>query len=1081
MTTSIKTSAEAHAHNSDITSALANKLRRVAALKQQTKIRSVKPASSITPIEYLISFSYQEPDAKEICGALIPVARPILIEKLLAQLNDAQADALQFTNCDQYLLIFVTGIGFPQIDGCVPLRAIKLAQDRQLLLPANLKFNWQLTEEDLQNIIDSNEQYNLIKVDSGKLQYWQISSTKLQPLANLFDISIQMQSASALLNKDELANYGASLNKISTPPLPTLQQIMQLGDNGTIALLPAPSRWMRIKSWYQRLFAQNSNANNIQSSQNQPVKVQVETETDDSATAQQNQHLFTKIINRLKNLFTNRALNSSLQQQRTVTITHKNKIDTTNVEPSSLRKRWDDLKADLTLKLLQTFPMITRRILREQTRHMLEMMSLFQQNKYEEAFRHAVPLAGEKTETSRGRIGLWWPKIRRNLEFKITDLFAKRYSSATVMPVGENNYDVLKKYYEDGAKKLLAQRNYRAAAYVYAQLLHDFAAAAQTLSMAGFHREAAVIYLEKLFNAPAAAEELAMAGDYQEAAKLMLSISQFKGALSYYRAAGDEINAHLVIEQWISTLIQHNHLIEAASVIANELADFSRATDLLIASYDKELSQKRVELGLQIIKLFLRGEMRNEAITFLARLKEDVRNRVVMGTLQSGPAITALYRYGEGLLELENAANKAGIAALNLTREAWRVLIETAVAFTKYGFKVQARRVTRSLNDFAKQQNDAFLLADIEQSLTKLDSIKPEKISITSTNNEPIILPKGGNIAATALHMLKNNLLLVGYGDGTIKVYPTNAALLTNKIDRPTINKSKIDSAAILNNSNSRLKASTLIGPCRYSATAISSNKSSTRIAILTVDGIVTIWSGSGQLTLDFRDPAAPYTALGPFIDEHQIILGTAKGGILIFNTENGKLISQIEQEGVIFTLAYHPRYKILACGGRTNLLQLYRYDNEQLKVMRSIPTEFGMVRTLSFQDNTNSCIIIFGGEQGGLAVIQLTGNDLMGKIERLRLKGHAHWVNTIAISSKRLIATAGYDHKIHLWQVDAEMTAGRYTTLIGHQNEITGLGFTSDGFLYSADTGGVVACWVAEDREYKLLEYKLIETGNMQ
>tara|TARA_R110002072_G_scaffold67163_2_gene164977 strand:+ start:18360 stop:21068 length:2709 start_codon:yes stop_codon:yes gene_type:complete len=151
----------------------------------------------------------------------------------------------------------------------------------------------------------------------------------------------------------------------------------------------------------------------------------------------------------------------------------------------------------------------------------------------------------------------------RDAEFNLSHLGGG--GSADFWDLPSHVHTRLAQSYRELANAEIAAGRYRRAAYIFAHLLGDLRAAAQTLAQGGFHREAAVLYKERLDD-PASASRCLVAGGY------LLEAAQLEEGLQHYERAGDlrlilrhgeqaralydlELQVRMKAEQWVAAAI----------------------------------------------------------------------------------------------------------------------------------------------------------------------------------------------------------------------------------------------------------------------------------------------------------------------------------------------------------------------------------------------------------------------------------------------------------------------------------------------------------------------------------------------
>lgn len=154
------------------------------------------------------------------------------------------------------------------------------------------------------------------------------------------------------------------------------------------------------------------------------------------------------------------------------------------VAPSLLSKLWSALERRLRLMTLRS-PLGSLLSIR-QTRYLQKMLSLFEDRDLSEALRHAIPLAppGRPGEPGQPALGVPEPRADLSLHSQYRSGGGSAFSSDTL-------YAHLQKVYRAAAERLVREGKLHEAAFVYAELLHDVAAAIAMLERAHAYAEAA--------------------------------------------------------------------------------------------------------------------------------------------------------------------------------------------------------------------------------------------------------------------------------------------------------------------------------------------------------------------------------------------------------------------------------------------------------------------------------------------------------------------------------------------------------------------------------------------------------------
>ena len=139
--------------------------------------------------------------------------------------------------------------------------------------------------------------------------------------------------------------------------------------------------------------------------------------------------------------------------------------------------------------------------------------------------------------------------------------------------------------YREAANRELDLGRHRRAAYIFAHLLGDFAAAAGALAKGRHYREAAAVYRDQLKNARAAADCLASGGLLAEAIPLYVELSQFELAGDLHAKLGQPADAAGCYRRATSLYQSRGDPVGAARLLAGKLADPDAALALLAATW----------------------------------------------------------------------------------------------------------------------------------------------------------------------------------------------------------------------------------------------------------------------------------------------------------------------------------------------------------------------------------------------------------------------------------------------------------------------------------------------------------------
>jgi len=194
----------------------------------------------------------------------------------------------------------------------------------------------------------------------------------------------------------------------------------------------------------------------------------------------------------------------------------------------------------------------------------------------DQGLKYALPFSGD---AHRGVAPPTSDLGARDVDFNLGRLGGAHAVDAWDIPYQQQQ--ALLKRYRELANREMNLGRYRRAAYIFAELLGDYHAAAQMLESGGHHHEAAVLYRDRLKLPKKAAESLAHAGLFEEACELFISVGENYEAGKLYRQIEQEDAAkqqfQIAMEE---ELHRHNHL-RAAEILEFDLDDTDRSIEVL--------------------------------------------------------------------------------------------------------------------------------------------------------------------------------------------------------------------------------------------------------------------------------------------------------------------------------------------------------------------------------------------------------------------------------------------------------------------------------------------------------------------
>lgn len=194
--------------------------------------------------------------------------------------------------------------------------------------------------------------------------------------------------------------------------------------------------------------------------------------------------------------------------------------------------------------------------------------------------KFAIPLA---SEPGRGQAPPGATLRERPTDFALNRLGGGR----PVDPWNLNDQwrNKLQKRYEELAKREVALGRHRRAAYIYAELLRNYAAAASVLHAGGAFREAAVLYEEKLSRPDSAAECLRRGGLLSEAIEIYKRLGEWETVGDLYGELDQHEESRRAYEEQISRDVLKRDYLGAARIAEEKLRDYDSAWNHLRSAW----------------------------------------------------------------------------------------------------------------------------------------------------------------------------------------------------------------------------------------------------------------------------------------------------------------------------------------------------------------------------------------------------------------------------------------------------------------------------------------------------------------
>jgi tetratricopeptide (TPR) repeat protein len=202
-----------------------------------------------------------------------------------------------------------------------------------------------------------------------------------------------------------------------------------------------------------------------------------------------------------------------------------------------------------------------------------------------EGLKYAIPI--DKKGGGRGSGTAEFSLFRRWFSFSPFDTPSHGGGKGGIHSVGKDDFSRLTRQYYDIAGKLMDDKEYQKAAFVYLKLLKDYRRAAQALEKGGYWAEAASIYLKYLKNLQKAAECYEYARMTREAIELYKELNQYEKAGDLCLLIGQRDEANELYEKVVAALKEKNEYLKAALILKYKMNRFEDAQDLLLRSWQE--------------------------------------------------------------------------------------------------------------------------------------------------------------------------------------------------------------------------------------------------------------------------------------------------------------------------------------------------------------------------------------------------------------------------------------------------------------------------------------------------------------
>lgn len=220
-------------------------------------------------------------------------------------------------------------------------------------------------------------------------------------------------------------------------------------------------------------------------------------------------------------------------------------------------------------------------------------------------------------------------------------------------------------------------------------------------------------------------------------------------------------------------------------------------------------------------------------------------------------------------------------------------------------------------------------------------------------------------------------------------------------------------------------------------------------------DQVVRIWDLAKQeLCLTLAGHAGRLWSLAFSPDGELLVSGADEEIVRVWDWRNGRLLRGIRHPtGGTKKVAFHPDGQwIASCCDQDPKIRLWNAKTGEPIGDLESPSQ----GPASIAFDPEGGLLISGGRDGSVEIWRMSDGLRPQYVKRLL--GHDHYVSTIAVSRRNLLATLSYGEDIKLWNVDS----GKLLRAVkGHHRLIGAVAFSPDSaLLVLGDSGGKIRLW---------------------
>ncbi len=253
--------------------------------------------------------------------------------------------------------------------------------------------------------------------------------------------------------------------------------------------------------------------------------------------------------------------------------------------------RWKQLAtlgAQWAGKGLNASPQLSEKILGRQASALRALLREFREGDQEKALKHAIPLTGSGSPQG-GRPSTDYRLPTNRLLYSLQELLKPNpRGGATYWQTEDDVIGELRRLYMKAAAQAIQAGDYRRAAYIQGNLLHDYRAAARSLTLGHLHHDAAMIQLQKLNDPKAAAQAFEAAGELDRALQLYRKLGDHQAAGDVLSRLDDEESALLEYRLAAQDLINKgNDYLQAGRLMQDKAHRNDEALEWFMAGWSK--------------------------------------------------------------------------------------------------------------------------------------------------------------------------------------------------------------------------------------------------------------------------------------------------------------------------------------------------------------------------------------------------------------------------------------------------------------------------------------------------------------